>query len=190
MSQPEAIMVAGPNGAGKTTFVQHFQSKYSFPYISADLLAARLDPEAPQHARIQAGRQFFSEIRSHIATQQSFLVESTLSGRNMVRVIQELKAIPYTISVVFIFLDTPTLCLERIQERVRQGGHNVPDADVLRRFYRSNRNFWTVYRPLVDRWALFANMGATFEPVGTGDTVDMIIQNGVLFELFLNMIKE
>jgi len=74
----------------------------------------------------------------------------------------------YAITVVFVTLDSPELCIARIQERVSQGGHPVPDADVRRRFGRARRLFWHLYRPLADSWQLFSNTGDGFDLIAAG----------------------
>ena len=93
----------------------------------------------------------------------------------------------YDVSIVFIFLRSADACVARILERVRKGGHPVADADVRRRFARSIRNFWRVYRPLVNRWYLYYNGGLHFYEVALGETDSAEVRDEDIFERFLQI---
>lgn len=165
----EAIIIGGPNGAGKSTLAYEYLRSYDYPYVSADLIAADLNPDVPQSARVHAGRLFFERLDTLIENRESFIVESTLSGGSFQRVVGRLVDAGYTIQMAFVFLDTPALCVRRVKERVRRGGHDVPAEDIVRRYYRSKRNFWSVYRMLANRWYLYYNAGSSFEEVAVGE---------------------
>ena len=92
-----------------------------------------------------------------------FAFETTLNGLGYVGRLQKWKAAGYRIEMVFLKLPSPQLAMRRIAARVKQGGHNVPRADVLRRFVRGWRNFETNYKPLADEWAVYDNSGDTPE---------------------------
>jgi predicted ABC-type ATPase len=85
---------------------------------------------------------------------------------------------------VYVFVETPLLSIERIKVRVLQGGHPVPDVDVIRRFGRSKTNFWNIYRTLVDSWEIYDNSGKVFSPVCIGKGQDYIILNHEMFQTF------
>jgi predicted ABC-type ATPase len=86
-----------------------------------------------------------------------FAFESTLSGRHYAKRLEDWKRRGYLIEIVYIRLASPQLALSRIASRVRQGGHDVPRADVIRRFKRGWTNFLDVYQPLADHWAIYEN---------------------------------
>jgi predicted ABC-type ATPase len=88
-----------------------------------------------------------------------FAFETTLSGLTYTRRLQSWKQAGYRIEIVYLRLRSTQLALRRIAARVRQGGHNVPRADVIRRFSRGWENFQRVYRPLADSWAVYDNSG-------------------------------
>ncbi len=115
------------------------------------------------------------------------MVESTLSGLTFKKKIHQLKESGYEVSIVFIFLGSVKACVARIQEKVRKGGHLVPESDVRRRFARSIRNFWWEYRNLVDRWHLFYNGGLQFHEVALGEGELVEVRDEDLFELFLRI---
>lgn len=161
MSGPKILIIAGPNGAGKTTFARAFlpQEAQCPRFINADLIAAGLSPFAPEAAAIKAGRLMLHEIEESAARRESFAFETTLSGLNYLRRIAGWRQAGYRVSLFFLRLPTVEMAIERVAERVRHGGHSVPDETVRRRFVAGWRNFETFYRPAVDSWALYDNSG-------------------------------
>lgn len=159
--QPRCIVIAGPNGAGKTSFAREYllQDANIPHFVNADLIAGGLSPLKPELAAITAARLVLQEIERLAETQLDFAFESTLSGLGYVRRLESLKQAGYRIKIIYLQLASPTLALRRIKARVRQGGHDVPRADVLRRFDRSWHNFQNVYRLLADEWAVYDNSG-------------------------------
>lgn len=180
----EAIIIGGPNGAGKSTLAYEYLHAYDVEYLSADRIAQQMNPDRPERARVQAGRTFFHRLDTLIEQRESFVVESTLAGRGMERMIERLGRAGFFVRLAFVFLDTPELCIRRVKQRVRQGGHDVPTEDIVRRFYRSKANFWTVYRYVVDRWYLFYNAADSFQEVAVGEGEDYAMTDEALFELF------
>ena len=94
------------------------------------------------------------------------------------------------VKVQAVFLENPGVCIERIRERVLKGGHFVPDADVVRRFYRSKRNFWNLYKELADEWYLIYNSKQQFIELALGQKGTYTINNKKLFNEFIIDIKE
>jgi predicted ABC-type ATPase len=128
-------------------------------FVNADLIATGLSPLRPDLAAIAAARLVLGELDRMAKARVDFAFESTLAGRSYVARIKRWKAAGYRIEMVFLSLPSTGLALRRIAARVKQGGHNVPRADVLRRFARGWRNFEAVYRPLADAWAVYDNSG-------------------------------
>jgi predicted ABC-type ATPase len=161
LSSPRCVVIAGPNGAGKTTFAHQYLSKETdiIHFINADLIAAGLSPLAPAGATLRAGRLVLSEIERLSRERASFAFETTLSGRRYIQRFKSLKALGYKIEFVYLRLASPKLALKRIASRVKQGGHDVPKADVIRRFDRSWRNFIDIYQPFADSWVVYENSG-------------------------------
>ena len=159
--QPRIIIVAGPNGAGKTTFAREFlpQEAGCPTFVNADLIAAGLSPFAPERAAIQAGRLMLEAIANHVAKRESFAFETTLSGLAYARHIPQWRQMGYRVQLFFLSLPSADMAVQRVAERVRQGGHDIPEATIRRRFEAGKRLFTTVYQPLVDRWILYDNAG-------------------------------
>lgn len=164
------LILAGPNGAGKTTFAREFLVREgSCPaFLNADLIAAGLSPFNPGRVALRAGRLMLELIAEHVARGESFAFETTLAGRNFARAIEQWCAAGYPVSVIFLSLPSADLAIERVAERVRQGGHAVPDEVVRRRFSRGKEHFETLYKPLVDAWMLYDNAGEAPVLVASG----------------------
>jgi predicted ABC-type ATPase len=170
-SAARIIILAGPNGAGKTTFAREFlpnEAECSV-FINADLIAAGIAPFAPEQAALRAGKLMLNEIFAQVAKQRSFAFETTLSGLNYVRHIKHWRKLGYRVSLVFLSLPNAQIALSRVAARVAQGGHNIPEKIVQRRFNAGLRNFLEVYKPLVNDWTLFDNQGATPLLIESGD---------------------
>jgi predicted ABC-type ATPase len=188
--KPQLLVVAGPNGAGKTAFVTEYLESHPCPYVSADVIAEKTSPESVQDVRLKAGRAFLRSVSSQIREAATFVVESTLSGLTFRNVLEEARAAGYEIGIIFVFLASSDACVARIQERVRKGGHPVPEEDIHRRFSRSIKNFWSTYRVLADHWHLFYNGGIQFHEVAAGEGDSIEIRDEGLFSVFLNITKE
>jgi predicted ABC-type ATPase len=160
-SIPLCIVIAGPNGAGKTTFAKEYLGKEVgvMHFVNADLIADGLSPLRPELAAVSAGRLFLQQIDQLAAARASFAFETTLSGLTHAHRLRSWKAAGYRVEIIFLKLSSPTLALRRVAGRVKQGGHNVPRADVLRRYARGWKNFEQIYRPLADAWAVYDNSG-------------------------------
>ena len=182
----KAIVVAGPNGAGKTTFVhEYLETHPGFTYLCADDITLELSPSRPETAYISAGKIFFRRLRALVAERKSFVTEVTLSSSRLARHFAGFQAAGYEVEIVFIHLESAELCVARVAERVRKGGHLVAPSDVRRRYRRSVQNFWGRYRPLVDGWFLMQNSYQSFSLVAYGTSASLIVEDPPLYDAFL-----
>ena len=150
--RPTCWIIAGPNGAGKTTFALKALPRLGCEhFVNADLIAAGMSPLAPEKERISASRIFLSEIERHIHARHHFGFETTLAGRGYLRLIRRLKSDGWRIELHFLALPNPGMAKVRVAERVSHGGHDIPVAEIERRFYRSLNNLFDAYAHLADR---------------------------------------
>lgn len=156
------VIIAGPNGAGKTTFAREFlPHEGDCPlFINADLIAAGLSPFDPAAAAIRAGRVMLEEIDRNAAERRSFAFETTLSGHTYARRIPGWRAAGYAVKLFFLSLSAPEDAIARVAVRVRQGGHDIAEEVIRRRFVSGTRNFLETYRKLVTYWQWLDNNGA------------------------------
>ena len=160
-TQKKILIIAGPNGAGKTRFATEFlPNEADCPtYINADLIAAGLSPFRPHVAALGAGRLMLKMMHDYVRRGESFAFETTLSGRSYAGSIPLWKEKGYRISLVFLWLPTPEVAIARVRQRVLEGGHDVPETVIRRRFHAGWRNFESVYRDVVDYWVLYDSTG-------------------------------
>jgi predicted ABC-type ATPase len=158
----KVIILAGPNGAGKTTFARAFlPAEAGVPrFINADQIAAGLAAFAPQTAAIRAGRLMLEEIALCADRGDSFAFETTLSGLSWLRSIRQWRADGYRVSLYFLSLPSAEWAVERVALRVSQGGHNISEPIIRRRFTSGLDNFHRHYKIVVDDWTLYDNSSA------------------------------
>ncbi len=156
----KALIIAGPNGAGKTTFARSFlpQEAHVLRFINADLIAAGLSPFAPERMAIKAGRLMLQEVKEAVEQRENFAIETTLSGSAYLKHIRAWQSLGYEVSLFFLQLSSVELAIERVAQRVKQGGHDIPEAVILRRYQAGLDNF-AKYAEQVDNWSLFNNDG-------------------------------
>jgi predicted ABC-type ATPase len=159
------IIIAGPNGAGKTTFAKNFlpAEAQTLRFINADLIAAGLSPFSPESASFKAGRLMLEEIDECVASGESFAFETTLSGKGYLKKIALWQRLGYEVKLWFLSLPSEDVAISRVAERVVQGGHNIPEQILRRRFKTGLENFHERYRKVVDSWAFLDNSGP--EPI-------------------------
>lgn len=159
---PVCWIVAGPNGAGKTTFALDYLPRVADcrAFVNADLIAAGLAPLAPEGKAVAAGRLFLREIRRNTSARRDFGFETTLSGLGYRRLIRDLRSEGWRVELIYLALPSIELARRRVAERVRHGGHDVPRADIERRWFRGLDNFFGEYVHLADRTTCYGNADA------------------------------
>ncbi len=150
-------IIAGANGSGKTTFAKSFAQIHKMYFINADEIAKALDPNNITKHQVKAGRIFFQELNERLDGHNSFVIETTLSGKYLVKYIKKAQAKGFEVEMIYLFLEKPETNITRVAHRVLNGGHHVPKDDIIRRFYRSKEMFMFIYKNLVDKWIMYYN---------------------------------
>ena len=157
------LILAGPNGAGKTTLATELlPNEADCPaFVNADAIAAGLSPFRPATMAFRAGRLMLETMHGYASRGESFAFETTLSGRRYARAIPLWRNEGYRVKLLFLRLPSADAAIARVRQRVAEGGHDVPEEVIRRRFHAGWRNFERVYRDLVDEWAVYDGSGAT-----------------------------
>ena len=161
VSQKKILMIAGPNGAGKTTFATEFLPREAEcpNFINADLIASGINPFRPEAGSIQAAKMMLEIMKSYVEKGESFSFETTLSGKNYARHIPVWQEQGYRIKLYFLRLPDPEFAIARVKQRVKEGGHDVPEDVVRRRYHSGLSNLEKVYKAIVDEWVIIDNSG-------------------------------
>ncbi len=183
--RPNLYIIAGPNGSGKTTFARKFLPDYAkcLEFVNVDLIAGGLSPFEPERAALRAGRIMLEQIHSLSERRLDFGFETTLSGKTYVRLLLEMKKQGYLIHLFFLWIHSVELALKRINLRVLNGGHSIPEDVVRRRYVRSLINFFKYYESLAESWTIFDNSGETPKMIAFKATGELEILNTGLFGL-------
>lgn len=156
---PKIVVIAGPNGAGKSTTAPAVLRRAWLvdDFVNADTIAAGLSAFSPETVAIAAGRLMLERLRELANERRDFAFETTLSSRSFAPWLRSLQANGYTFHLVYLWLPTVELAVARVAERVRRGGHGVPENVVRRRYDRSLTNFFEVYGTFADSWVMLDN---------------------------------
>jgi len=168
---PNLYIIAGSNGAGKTTVSYSVLSEAleCRTFVNADEIAKGLSAFHPETVAIQAGRIMLQRINDLISRGQDFAFETTLSSKSYMQTIKKAQALNYNVTLVYFWLKSPLLAIERMQERVSEGGHLVPNDVVIRRYERGLNNFFNLYYPICDYWMLINNSVIPSEIIAKGN---------------------
>jgi|694.fasta_scaffold93865_3 predicted ABC-type ATPase len=167
---PELIVIAGANGSGKSSLTK--LSAFDLPVIDPDAIARQLAPENPESAAFAAGRRAIAQTREYVNANCSFMVETTLAGNNYLNLMVEVKALGWIVTLIYVGIDNPNTNIQRVRSRVKLGGHDVPRADILRRYERSLGNLNKAAK-IADKLILYdnsTNIGYQIVATIEGDT--------------------
>lgn len=152
-------IIAGCNGAGKTTasitvLPEILNCK---EFVNADEIAKGLSPFNPEGVAIEAGRLMLERIKILVKGDKSFAIETTLSTRSYANLVRQAQELGFKVQLLFFWLPTSDHAIERVAQRVREGGHNIPTDVIRRRYLAGIENLFKIYLPLVDSWMLIEN---------------------------------
>lgn len=156
---PNLYVIGGANGSGKTTVSLSLLPTLLgvFEYVNADAIAAGLSPLNPEAMAMQSGRLMVKRIKALADANADFAFETTLAAKSFIPFLRECKKKGYTINLMYFWLRSPDLAVERVARRVASGGHSIPEVDIRRRYERGLKNLLNLYLPLCDGWMVFDN---------------------------------
>lgn len=186
---PNFYIISGPNGAGKTTASLQILKEWlkCEVYCNADEIARGLNPLKPESASIQAGRILLSRVKAMMNEEVDFAVETTLATRIFASLIRDAHDMGYSVTLIYFWLNMPSLAVERVKLRVLSGGHNIPEDSIRRRYWQGIVNLFDIYIPAVEYWIIVDNSTSAAEIVAEGgDAVTTKIHNKTKLNQLLN----
>mgnify|MGYP006299434289 FL=1 len=172
-------IISGCNGAGKTT------ASYTIlpdlldckEFVNADEIAKGLSPFDPEKASIQAGKLMLKKVYQLLDKNHDFAFETTLAAKSHRNIIEKAQIKGYKTILLFFYLRTSDLAVKRVETRVKEGGHDIPENTIRRRYEGGLKNFFTIYRFLVNEWMFIDNSGNPYEIIGESNQTLTEIHN-------------
>jgi len=162
---PNLFVIAGPNGAGKSTIAPRLlaDNRRVAAFVNADNIKVEMGGRAGTSADILAGRIMLERVAKLVELGRDLAFETTLASRSLLRRVSATREAGYLFHLIYLWLPSPEMAVERVAARVQAGGHSIPEPVVRRRYGRSLVNFFNLYRPVADSWLMLDNSG-TPEP--------------------------
>ena len=182
---PRLYIISGCNGSGKTT------SSYTLlpelldcrQFVNSDEFAKALSPFDPSKVKVKASRYMLMKIQYLLERKETFAIETTLATRSLLKTIAKAREAGYHITVLYFWLNSPDLAVERVKARVAAGGHNIPEPTIRRRYVVGLHYFFNDYIPIADRWILADNSEIPFKVIAEGRRDGMIIKDSATYEI-------
>lgn len=182
---PKLYIISGCNGSGKTT------ASYTLlpdllncrEFVNSDEFAKSFSPFDPGAASVTASRYMLMKINYLLERRSDFAVETTLATRSLLKIVQQAQSQGYEVTVLYLWLNSPELAIQRVHSRVESGGHNIPDAVVRRRYVMGLQYLFDTYIPVIDRWVLADNSKPPFQVVAEGTRGVQYIKDNEKYQL-------
>ena len=182
---PKLYIISGCNGSGKTT------ASYTLlpdllncrEFVNSDEFAKSFSPFDPGAASVTASRYMLMKINYLLERRSDFAVETTLATRSLLKIVQQAQSQGYEVTVLYLWLNSPELAIQRVHSRVESGGHNIPDAVVRRRHVMGLQYLFDAYIPVIDRWVLADNSKPPFQVVAEGTRGVQYIKDNEKYQL-------
>ena len=156
---PEILIIAGPNGAGKSTSARAIvrDKLHIGEFVNADVIAQGLAAFDVNSVALEAGRIMLNRLRDLANQRKSFAFETTLAARSYASWIEDLRSTGYQFHLIYLWLAAPEIAVQRVADRVRMGGHDIPEVVIRRRYQLGLKNFFKLYQPISDSWQVLDN---------------------------------
>ena len=185
-------IISGCNGAGKTT------ASYTVlpeildcrEFVNADEIARGLSPFNSDSVAIEAGRLMLKRIDELLEKDETFSIETTLATKSYINLVRRAQAKGYVVKVLFFWLNSPKLAQLRVLERVANGGHNIPQDVINRRYVAGICNLFNLFMKEVDSWVIFDNSDNPRKQIASGGrNADTIIDEETLYSKMRSYVK-
>lgn len=153
---PQFIIIGGGNGSGESTSADLVLPSV-IPYINADEIAKGLPEVEGENKDARASRILINAMGEHEARREDFAIETTLASRSLAPRVRRIQEAGYEFQLLFFWLASPELNIQRVAERVQRGGHHIPEDVIRRRYVAGLKNFFNLYKPLANDWRAYNN---------------------------------
>lgn len=187
---PNLYIISGCNGAGKTTASYTIlpEMLHCKEFVNSDEIAKGLSPfnATTMTVAVEASRIMYKRIRELIGLAETFALETTLASRSIANLIKDAQQKGYYVTLLFFWLNTPDLAVERVKDRVAAGGHNVNETTVRRRYRSGIKNLFDLYIPICDYWMITDNSMQPMEVIAKGNKRKENINNTLVYNKLKN----
>lgn len=168
---PRLYIVSGCNGSGKTTASYQLLPRMleCYEFVNSDEFAKAISPFEPEKVPIQASRYMLLKIKSLFKKRADFGIETTLAVRSVLKMIRKAQDEGYEVTLLYFWLQSPQMAIDRVKARVESGGHSIPEETIIRRYYTGIKYLFNDYIPLCDRWILADNSEFPFRVIAEGN---------------------
>ncbi len=185
-------IISGCNGAGKTTasYTVLPEILHCKEFVNADEIARGLSPFNPENVAIEAGRLMLQRIEALLERGETFSIETTMATKSYINLVRRAQSKGYSVKVLFFWLNSPELAIQRVAERVAKGGHNIPEPVIRRRYTAGISNLFHLFMKEVDYWDIYDNSEYPRKQIACGGrNAETVICEESLFNQIQNYVK-
>ena len=189
---PRLYIISGPNGSGKTTASYGVLPELLdvSEFVNSDEFAKHLSPFAPESAYITASRLMLRKVKYLFERREDFCIETTLATRSLLKMTHSAQQKGYYVTVLYFWLRNPEIAVERVAQRVRAGGHDVPEATIRRRYQMGLNYLFHTYMQVCDKWILADNSQPPFEIIAEGSDKGLVIRDMERYNLVRSLVTD
>lgn len=153
-------------------------------------IAKGLSPFNPEGVAIEAGRLMLERIQYLLVKGESFSIETTLATRSYINLVRQAHDLGYIVHLIYFWLESPALAIDRVAERVRKGGHNIPKETIIRRYHKGLYNLFKMFMKEVDIWAIYDNSTYNRERIAFGGkNIDLVVNENSKYKKIKSYVK-